>query len=142
MAKGEVAEIATAATVMGIPDYGEYDWQTDHVEAARQIGFETEGDTYIGKLVELVWIDSLDEKKAEADRWFLQAKFEDPQGISAINCGYELRNYFAPKGEIDTNKIGHIFRIELKRLVDVDQNSPMLSFRIDIARPRNADTQS
>lgn len=135
MAKGEIAEIQDAATVEGMADTG-FEWETAHVESARQISFDTEGDTYIGKLLELQYIDSLDEKKAESDRWFLQAKFEDPEGITAINCGYELESFFAPRKEIDTSKIGRIYRIELKRKVDVGRQSPMLSFRIDVAKPR------
>lgn len=139
MAKAEVAEIQQAATIAGIPDVG-FVWQTDHVEAARSVALDTEGDVYIGLLLELQWIDSLDEKRDERNRFFLQAKFEDPEGIAAINCGYELTNYFAPKGEIDTSKYGKVYRLQLMRKVDVDRQSPMNSFRVDVALPTaNAD---
>jgi hypothetical protein len=139
MAAKEV-EVANQNQVMGITDAG-FVWETVHVEAARQLQFTEDGDTYIGLLVECEWIDSNSGKEGESPDWFLQAKFEDPEGVSAINCGYELRTYFAPKGEIDKSLYNHVFRIQRRRTVDVGQASNMVSFRIERATP-NADSNS
>jgi hypothetical protein len=133
---GQEVDVVEAAQVVGMADVG-FEWDTVHVEAARQISFDTDGDVYIGRLVECEWIDPQDPKRP--GDLFLQAKFEDPDGVSAINCGYELRSFFAPSDDdgqnvIDTAKYGFIFRIERRRTVDVDQASPMVSFRIQQAR--------
>lgn len=131
MAKGTEVDIPTAATIEGLPDEG-FIWETAHVEAARMIALDEVGDTYIGKLVAMEWINPLDEDRP--DELFLQVKFEDQQGITAINCGYELRTYFDSNGVI-----GNVYRIELKRKVDTGRPSPMLSYRIDVAKRDVAD---
>jgi hypothetical protein len=127
MAKGTEVDIPTAATVEGLPDEG-FEWQTVHVEAARTIALDEVGDLYIGELATMEWIDPMDENRP--DERFLQIKFKDQQGITAINCGYELRTYFDANGVV-----GYIYRIELKRKVEVGRPSPMLSYRIDVAKP-------
>jgi hypothetical protein len=110
----------------------EFVFETIHEEAARQIDLTIPGDRYVGKLVEKEWIDPLDPKRPD-DR-FLQIRFRDPDGVSAINCGYELTETFkdAPLNEV--------YLIELRRYVDVGEQSSMKSYRVDMAkRPTNAD---
>lgn len=136
MATKEI-EVPNQEQIVGIPDVG-FEWETVHVEAARQISFTDDGDIYIGLLVECEWIDANSAKPDEPEDLFLQAKFEDPDGVSAINCGYELRTYFAPRDEIDKSLYGYVYRIERRRTVDVGQASDMVSFRIQRAAASRA----
>lgn len=150
MAKGtEIAEPTDAAVAIG---YDESEFQafgaveTVHVEAADQIVFDTIGDLYIGIYAghEIIYPDP--DKKP--DEFFVQLKWTDPTGAKFTNAGYELRNAYTVttydsegRPEVtDKVALGSMTRNELKKLVDVDQNDPMKSFRVDIARPRNADS--
>jgi hypothetical protein len=120
-------------TTIGL-DASAFEFKTIHEEAARQLDLTVPGDTYVGQYIESEWIDPMDPKRP--DERFLQARFRDPDGVSAINCGYELRTTFDPAG--DTPPVpGAIYRIELRRFVDVGQQSAMKSYRIDVAT--NAD---
>jgi hypothetical protein len=93
------------------------------------------GDTDTGELVQVLWINAqTDPDKPE--NLFLQARFRDPVGIRAINCGYELTQVF------EHAETGVIYRIQLKKYLDVDENSPMKSYQVDSAKPRaSADTE-
>lgn len=147
MAKGtEVANPEDAAIAMGYADSGEYQWTTVHVEAADQLVFDTVGDLYIGIYAghEIIYPDP----DKEPGKFFIQLKWTDPQGAKFTNAGYELRNAYTETrydGEgmpVVTDKIpvGSMTRNELMKLVDVDQASEMKSFRVDVAEPRNADS--
>lgn len=149
MAKGtEVAEVEEAAQLVG---YSEADFaafgeaETVHVEAADQIVFEVPGDLYIGLYVghDIIYPDP----EKEPTKWFIQLKWTDPEGAKFTNAGYELRNTYV-KVTFDQDGIPHtedkippgsMTRNELRKLVDVDQPTEMKSFRVDVARPRNAD---
>lgn len=148
MAKGDVAEIAeatdVAAQVFGYDDAG-YEWETHHVESPDQVVFDTIGDTLIGIYAghELIYPDP-DKKPTE---FFVQLRWTIPTGSVFVNAGYELRNAYTTtvydnEGRptvTDKVAIGSMTRNELMKLVDVDQNDPMKSYRVDIAKPRNAD---
>lgn len=147
MAKGtEVANPENAAIATGYADTGEYQWTTVHVEAADQLVFDTVGDLYIGIYAghEIIYPDP----DKEPGKFFIQLKWTDPQGAKFTNAGYELRNAYTETrydGEgmpVVTDKIpvGSMTRNELMKLVDVDQASEMKSFRVDVAEPRNADS--
>jgi hypothetical protein len=143
VAKQEVAEIENAAQVVGY-DSAEYEWDTVHVEAADQLVFDTIGDTYIGVYAghEIIYPDP----EKDPGKWFVQLKWTDPTGAKFTNAGFELRNAYTETTYSDdgrpvvTDKIpvGTMTRNELKKLVDVDQASEMKSFRVDVAKPRNA----
>lgn len=144
MAKGtEVEETTDAAVAIGYADSSEWQWETVHVEAADQLVFDTPGDLYIGIYAghEIIYPDP--EKHPE--EWFVQLKWTDPQGAKFTNAGYELRNAYTETTYNDegrptvTDKIpvGTMTRNELMKLVDVDQASPMKSFRVDVAQRVN-----
>lgn len=131
MAKGTEADFVEGPASIGLDDVG-FQWETVHVEAARIIGFDMPGDKYVGVLREKEWIVP---DKDKPDDTFLQAKFEDSDGITAINCGAELEGYFA---EAD---LGYAYRIVMVKFVDTGKKDPMKSFRIDrAAAPANAGT--
>jgi hypothetical protein len=144
MAKGEVAEVENAATVVGY-NSGEFEWETVHVESPDQVVFDTIGDTLIGVYTghELIYPDP----EKDPGKWFVQLRWTIPTGAVFTNAGYELRNaytettYDSEGRPTVTDKIptGTMTRNELMKLVDVDQASEMKSFRVDQARPRNAD---
>jgi hypothetical protein len=145
----EVAEVEDAAQTGGYSyeefvAYGEA--EVVHVEAADQLVFDTVGDRYIGIYAghELIYPDA---QKGDTDKFFVQLKWTDPQGAKFANAGYELRNayvevtYDSEGRPTVTDKIpvGSMTYNELMKLVDVDQASEMKSFRVIVARPRNAD---
>lgn len=146
MAKGaEVAEATDAAVAIGYEDSPEFQWETVHVEAADQIEFDTIGDLYIGVYAghEVIYPDP----EKDPTKFFIQLKWTDPQGAKFSNAGYELRNAYTETTYTDdgrpvvTDKIppGSMTRNELMKFVDVDQASEMKSYRVDVARSRNAD---
>jgi hypothetical protein len=149
MAKGtELAEPETAAVAIGYADSGEYQWDTVHTEAGDQLVFDTVGDLYIGVYAghEIIYPDPNNSNPDKAKKWFVQLKWTDPEGAKFTNAGYELRTAYTETrydGEgmpVVTDKIpvGSMTRNELKKLVDVDQESEMKSFRVDVAAPVNA----
>ena len=149
MATENEVDTVDAATVVGYQDVG-YEWETVHVEAADQIVFDTEGDLYIGVYAghELIYPYLNDPKPEKRSEWFVQLKWTDPAGAKFANAGYELRNAytettFDDEGRptvVDKIAPGSMTRNELKKFVDVDQASEMKSYRIDVAKPRNADS--
>jgi hypothetical protein len=149
MAKStEVADPQDAATAIGYADTGEYRWDTVHTEAGDQLVFDTVGDLYIGIYAghEVIYPDPNNPDPDKAKKWFVQLKWTDPDGAKFTNAGYELRIAYTETtlgsdGQpIVTDKIavGSMTRNELKKLVDVDQQSEMKSFRVDVASPVNA----
>lgn len=149
MAKGtEVAQPEDAAVAIGYADSPEYQWDTVHTEAGDQLVFDTVGDLYIGIYAghEIIYPDPNNPDPDKAKKWFIQLKWTDPEGAKFTNAGYELRNAYTETvygddgAPIVKDKIplGSMTRNELKKLVDVDQQSEMKSFRVDVASPVNA----
>lgn len=132
MAKGKAVEAAPAgaASVAGYNE-AEFEWQPVKEESPDQIVLEIPGDTYIGKLIRVLWINA-ETDPSKPEKLFLQARFRDPDGVRAINCGYELTEAFQNAEE------GTIYRIELRKYVDVDQASPMKSYKVDSAKVRHS----
>ena len=138
MAKAK--EIATEGTPETVGyDPSEYEWDTVHTEAPDQLEFTTKGDTYIGKYEghEIIFTSP----ETDPDEWFLQLKFSDPDGTKVLNAGYELRTTFVDisgEGRSVTGKDmiapGTVTRIQLRKLVDIGQPSPMKSYQVDTAR--------
>lgn len=144
MAKeSQVAVIDEAATAIGYADSAEFEWETAHVEAADQVTFDTIGDLLIGVYAghEIIYPDP----DKEPSKFFIQLKWTIPGGAVFTNAGYELRNAYTETRydeaglPVVTDKIaiGSMTRNEMKKLVDVDQQSEMKSFRVDVAKPRN-----
>jgi hypothetical protein len=131
-------EIETPATV-GLNE-ADYEWDNVHEEAPDQLVFNVVGDKYIGTYEghTLIFPDEV----SEPSKWFIQLRWRDNDGLKVTNAGYELRTAYvdidvADDGTITTkDKIppGTVTRNELVKLVDVDQASPMKSFRVDTAR--------
>ena len=149
MAKGDIAEIQDAAQVVGFDPsiLADYEVETVHVEAGDQLVFDTIGDLYIGSNAghEIVYPEA---QKVDGDRskFFIQLKWTDPAGSKFTNAGYELTQAYVEIKYADdgtptvTDKIpvGSLTINELKKLVDVDQASEMKSFRVSVARTRDA----
>jgi hypothetical protein len=154
MAKGtDVAETVEAPLAWGYSDeefaqFGEA--ETVHVEAGDQLIFDTVGDLYIGLYAghEVIYPNANDPDPIKARKWFIQLKWTDPEGSKFTNAGYELRTAYVnvtlteDGRPVVTDKvaIGSMTRNELMKLVDVDQQSEMKSFRVAVAKPRNADS--
>ncbi len=134
MAKGKAVEAAPAgaASVVGYNE-SDFEWSPVKEESPDQIVLEIPGDTYIGELRVLNWINAETDPLKEP-KMFLQAVFRDPNGVRSINCGYELTQAFR---DLDPT-IGTIYRIELRKYVDVDQASPMKSYKVDSAKVRHS----
>lgn len=149
MAKGtEVVEPEEAATVLGYSS-DEFEWETAHVEAATQIKFNTLGDTLIARYAghEIIYPDP----DKEPGKFFIQLKWTLPTDEAVfVNAGYELANaytettYNSEGTPTVTDKIpvGTMTRTELRKLVDVDQQSPMKSYRVDTARANGSNQGS
>lgn len=145
------------ADVIGY-DGTEYEWETVHTEAADQIVFETPGDCYIGLYVgwDLIYVDPDNPKPEKANQWFIQLHFTDPGGAKNINAGYDLRRAYLEQTNIRETAADPSVRPEFKEVippqsmtrnlyakdVDVDQNDPMKSFRVDVAKARNSASNS
>lgn len=148
MPKSDVLKVEEAKEVIGFSE-AEFEAfgtpETIHVEAADQLVFEDPGDLYIGVYAghEIVYPDP----EKDPTNFFIQLKWTDPNGAKFTNAGYELRNtyveivYDSDGKPTVTDKVplGSMTRNELMKFVNVDQPTDMKSFRVDIARPRNAD---
>lgn len=148
MAKQDQPEsVPEVPAVVGYnPD--DYEWTTVHEEAPDQIVFDTVGDKYIGEYLGHEVIDPHDEK--DPDKRFIQLRFRDPEGLKVTNAGYELRETYVEILSVDGGEWktrdrippGTLCHNELKKLVQVDQASPMKSFRVNTAPKRgNADNK-
>jgi hypothetical protein len=133
--KAHATEVAvTGPQVVGFSDEG-FEWETVHTEQADQITFDAIGDTlvaiYLGQ--ELI---EFEDKRTSGDgptggvmRDFVQLKFLLPgNNPAAVNAGYDLLQAFK---SIPTN---HMVRVTYLKDVDVDQQSPMKSYRVDVGR--------
>jgi hypothetical protein len=135
MAKAEVvqAEIVNDDQVIGY-DASQFDWETVHTEAPNQIHMEHVGDTLVAEYLgqeEIRWTPTTG-KDAGVEQSFIQLKFRINDTHYVLNAGYDLLKAYEnvpPKT---------ITRTELKTLVDVGQQSPMKSYRVDQARANNA----
>lgn len=115
----------SASAMNSLPDSG-YTWDTVHVEAPTQITFDAVGDTFVGLYVSKEVIEFTGKR---GDEEFTQMRFLVDDEPYAINAGYDLERGF--KG-IPT---GVIVRIQLRKLVDVGQATPLKSYRVDVAQP-------
>lgn len=140
----EIAEVAEAAVVIGDSPEG-IEWETAHVEAATQLKFDAVGDTLIGRYAghEIIY----PEPEKNPDKFFIQLKWTLLSGEAVfVNAGYELANaytttVFSSDGTptvTDKYPIGSWTKNELRKLVDVDQASPMKSYRVEVARSNGA----
>jgi hypothetical protein len=113
----------------------DFEWENIHEEAPDQLVFDTLGDTYIGEYLGMDLIEF--EDRAGQPQEFWQLRFRDGNGVKVLNAGYELRETYK---EIPT---GTITRTQLMKFVDVGQQSPMKSYRVDRAKAKTrADNQS
>lgn len=118
-------------------DADAFEWETVHVEQADQITFDTIGDTlialYLGQ--EIITFENLklkgDGPSGGTMQSFIQLKFMLPGDVPAVvNAGYDLVQAF--KGIPEQ----HIVRVQYLKDVDVDQQSPMKSYRVDAAKAK------
>ena len=115
-------------------DEDQFEWENVHEEAPDSIVFNREGDKYVGIYLgsEIVEFDRENKKTGEIEHnEFTVLHFRDPEGLKDTNAGFELEKAFKA---IEPNSV---VRILLVKFVDVDQASPMKSFRIDVARNGN-----
>jgi hypothetical protein len=141
MAKStEVETVEEAGQVIGYAST-DFEWETAHVEAATQLKFDTLGDTLIAKYAghEIIY----PEPEKDPTKFFIQLKWTLPTDEAVfVNAGYELANAFTETTYnsdgvptvTDKIPVGTITRVELRKLVDVDQASPMKSYRVDTAK--------
>ena len=121
-------------------DESQFEWDNVHEEAPDQLVFDTLGDKYVG---EYSGHDLIYPTPDDPSKWFIQLRFRDMDGTKVTNAGYELRTAYVNVTVDDAGMVvahedkiptGSITRTELVKLVDVDQASPMKSYRVDIAR--------
>lgn len=119
-------------------DAEQFTFETVKEEAGDQLVFDQDGDEYIGEFLgtETITFMKPDEKTGEPkEESFLQVRFRDPSGPKVINAGYELEKLFT-SGDIAPHSI-----VRLKRMNTVSMGkgkNPMISFRVDVATPKNA----
>jgi hypothetical protein len=133
MAKqAEVAPTTTEAQVVGFTD-AEFEWENVHLEQPDQITFDTIGDTLIAIYLGQEVIEFEVEDRATGEklpRSFTQLRFLLPGNNPAVvNAGYDLLQAFK---SVPAN---HMVRVAYMKDVDVDQQSPMKSYRVDVGRP-------
>jgi hypothetical protein len=123
-------EPVNAPVTVGYSDDA-FEWETVHVEQADQITFDTIGDTLIALYLGQEKIE-FDNSKGEPQS-FTQLKFMLPGNVpSVVNAGYDLVQAF--KGIPPQSMV----RVQYLKDVDVDQASPMKSYRVDSAKPTPA----
>ena len=129
-------------------DASEFEWENVHEEAADQLVFDTEGDTYIGEYQGHEIIH--DTNKTPPMDWFVKLMWRDPEGLKFTNAGYELQTAYVkvttddagnPVNSEDIIPPGTITRNVLVKKVNVKKASPMKSFRVDTAKSRRGNTQ-
>jgi hypothetical protein len=126
----------TESQIVGY-DEGQFQWENVHEESPDQITFDTVGDTLIAEYQGMDTITFTETKKdgSTEDRSFVQLRFRLPNGPAVVNGGYELVEAYK---EIPTNSMT---RTQLIKFVDTGQQSPMKSYRVDVAkRTANADS--
>lgn len=135
--------MADESTTVGGYDASDFQWETVHEEAPDQLIFDIIGDEYIGEYIghELIY----PEGEGTPEKWFIQLRWRDHEGIKVTNAGYELQTTYV---EVHTDDNGHVVstkdiipphtmtRTTLAKLVDIGQPSKMKSFRVDTAKNR------
>jgi hypothetical protein len=145
MAKGTEIENTDGPDIIGyLPVQVEnMKWETSHVEAGDQVVFERIGDTLIGVYAghDLIYPDSGNADPVKAAKWFIKLSWTIPDGSVFTNAGYELRQAYVSV-TLDDNRrpvvtdripVGSMTRTVLMKTVDVDQQDPMKSYRVDVA---------
>lgn len=116
-------------------DADAFEWETIHVEQADQITFDTIGDTlialYLGQ--EIITFENTklkgDGPSGGTVQSFVQLQFMLPGEVPAVvNAGYDLVKAF--EGVVPQQ----VVRVQYLKDVDVDQQSPMKSYRVDAAK--------
>jgi hypothetical protein len=134
MGMAKDVEPVNEAAVVGYTDQ-DFEWELVKEEAPDQITFDTIGDTLVALYqgMENVTFTQKNRDGTEEERTFWVLKFRLPSGPATVNGGYELVEAYK---DIAPNTMT---RTQLIKLVDVGQASPMKSYRIDQAKPKNAD---
>jgi hypothetical protein len=114
----------SVSTALSLPDEG-FQWETVHTERATQLTFDNVDDTFIGLYIGQEVIEF--EGKRGLQEEFTQLNFLVGDEPFAINAGYDLLRGF--KG-VQPNTF---VRVQLRKLVDVGQQSPLKSYRVDVA---------
>lgn len=149
MAKGTEVEEVEGATVVGFADNAAYEWETTHIEAGDQVVFEATGDTLIGIYAghEIIYPD-MEKKPLE---FFAQLHWTVPGGSVFTNAGHDLTVAYVDltynadgslASHTDKVALGSMTRNEMRKTVDTGKKDPMKSYRVDVARSRNADNSA
>jgi hypothetical protein len=129
MASKDVA--VPAPSTVGFTDVENVQWETVHTEQPDQITFDTIGDTlvaiYLGQQV--IDFEVEDKKTGEiTPQSFTQLMFMLPgDNPAVVNAGYDLLVAFK---NVPNNRL---VRVAYLKDVDVNQQSPMKSYRVDVA---------
>lgn len=138
MASKEVTPV-DAPQVVGYTDLENVQWKNIHTEQPDQITFDTIGDTliavYLGK--SLIKYEETDKKSGErTEHEFWQLRFMLPgSNVAVVNAGWDLLKAYEDVPE------NHLTRTQYLKNVDVDQQSPMKSYRVDIGPDMSAELQ-
>ena len=117
--------VVDAPVTVGFDDT-QFEWTNVHVESPDQITFDTIGDTLVAVYLGMSVITYLD-KKTGAEEKFTQLRFMLPgDNPAVVNAGYDLLQAYKDVPE------GHLTRTQYLKDVDVDQQSPMKSYRVDV----------
>jgi hypothetical protein len=108
-------------------DASQVEWENVKEESPDQITMDTLGDTLIAvyKRTEPVTFENNKGEQVTFNVHHLRL----PSGPAVINGGYELDQIFSKMPPES------MFRLQLAKFVDVDQQSPMKSYRVDVAKP-------
>jgi len=137
----------TGPQTLGLPE-ADYEFDTVHSEAPDQVTFDELNDTFVAEWLghEIITFEN---KRKSGDgpnggtmESFTQLKFRVLDQHYVINAGYDLLKAFidiTPDGMWTyLIPVKSIVRIQLMTLVDVGQNDPMKSYRVDVARNTGA----
>jgi hypothetical protein len=129
VASKDVEKHIDAPVTVGFDDT-QFEWTNVHVESPDQITFDTIGDTlvavYLGQSV-IKWTEVDKKTLEEIPREFTQLRFMLPgDNPAVVNAGYDLLQAYKDVPE------GHLTRTQYLKDVDVDQQSPMKSYRVDV----------
>lgn len=126
MAKStDVETVTTAGEIAGYDD-SQFEWETVHTESPDQIVFENIGDTFIGEYLGQETITFQNKKGVEES--FVQLLFKVHDQFFVCNAGYDLLKAY------EGIPPHTVTRTQLRTLVDVGQESPMKSYRVDQAK--------
>lgn len=125
MARGTEVDTVESPQVVGYDATG-VEWENIKEESPDQITLDVLGDTLIA-IYKGTDIIEFENNKGEAQS-FKQHRLRLPSGPAVINGSYELDAIFE-KMPVDS-----MFRLQLLKLVDTGQQSPMKSYRVDVAK--------